>query len=138
MLTAKSVSQENPMGCAVACVAACCQLQYKEALQLFTHPENAWTRGYYCQEVVQALARAGFHYIYEKFDFEKHIQIILKPGTIVFIERNSKYIAGHYLLRLEKGWMNPWSNFPHMMPVESAIELNLPGPISYVIYEKKI
>jgi len=130
----RPISQEHPLGCSVACVASLCKIKYKEAIQLFKKKEHAWTRGFYCSEVVQALKTAGLNYTFEEFDFYRHSPHVRKTGTIVFIAPNTKYPAGHFLLRLAKGWMNPWSNFPEMKPVRSSIEKFLPGEISYVVY----
>lgn len=131
----KTVSQEHPLGCAVACVASLSNTSYKQALNLFDDPELAWNRGFYCSEIVKALAQLEMNYTFEEYKTAKHSKKINKPGSIVFIEPNSKYPAGHFMLRLENGWMNPWANFPQMIPVESKVEKKLPGDISYIVYE---
>lgn len=135
MQVVRAVSQEHPMGCAVACVASLCNIEYAEALQLFQHPENAWTRGFYCEEVVTALSKFGLKCGFEKFELIKHFKTVHQVGTIVFVGMNPKYPMGHFLLRTQHGWMNPWINFPQMIPVESAFEKNLPGQISFLIFQ---
>ncbi len=62
------------------------------------------------------------------------MRLALQEGTIVFVHPNAIYTSGHYLLKLEDGWMNPWANFPNMIPVKYAIEETLPGDVSYLIY----
>ncbi len=126
------------MGCAVACVASLLNITYSQAHALFTERENAWTRGFYCSEVVQALAQIGQEWNFKKFDPAEHLPLALRKGTIVFIAANSNYPMGHFLLRKKTGWMNPWSNFPQMIPVEAAIQEDLPGEISYLIFSKQI
>lgn len=124
------------MGCAVACVASRCGMSYRQALLLFARKDLAWLRGYYCGEVTAALSKAGFIYSYKKFDPLSHSLLLSKSGTLVFVEPNSKYPAGHYFLQVNPGWMNPWSNYPHMTPVRASIQKKLDGKISYVIFEK--
>ena len=52
--------------------------------------------------------------------------------------RRKLYPAGHYFLRSqEEGWMNPWSNFPRIHPVESRLEPVLPVPPAYVILRRR-
>jgi hypothetical protein len=132
----RPVSQEHPLGCAVACVASLCKMRYQQALELFEVQQHAWTRGFYCSEIVKALANAGLSYAFAEFESKKHSQHITKTGTIVFVAPCSKYPAGHFLLRLKNGWMNPWMNFPRMNDVQAAIEKRLPGKISYLVYAK--
>jgi hypothetical protein len=128
-----AVAQRHPLGCAVACVAALSGTSYDEALRLFDQPELAWTRGFYCSEVAYAVNRSGREYIFEVYDANRHSPFLKKIGTIVFVESCLTYPAGHYLLRAEQGWMNPWSNFPEMIEVKARFETELPGQIAYVI-----
>jgi hypothetical protein len=81
----KRISQEHQMGCAVACVASRCGLKYSEALKLFSNHHFAWTRGFYCSEIVSALSLAGFNYIYQIFN-AGHKNLLKEKGTIVFVE----------------------------------------------------
>jgi hypothetical protein len=134
----QAVPQQHALGCSVACVAARCGLTYREALALFEHPEQAWTRGYDCSEIVAALARAGLHYAFDRIDPDSGHDLLSTPGTIVFIEPGPAYPAGHYLLRTERGWMNSWSNFPNMIPVESSFVPELPGRPAYWLRERAI
>ncbi len=124
------------MGCAVACVASLCHLRYGRAIELFEFQEHAWTRGFYCNEVVRALANVGLNYAFEEFNSLRHARHLKREGTIVFVAPCAKYPSGHYLLRLAKGWMNPWANFPMMRQVQAAIERKLPGAVSYLVYAK--
>ena len=131
----KSVSQEHAMGCGVACVAARCGVSYQTALDFFERREFAWTRGYYCVEVVKALAKFGFKYAFKAYVPVKDVSLARVVGTIVFVEPCHAYPAGHYLVRTETGWMNPWSNFPQMVPVKASVQKKLAGKISYLVYE---
>lgn len=131
----KPVSQEHPMGCSVACVASLCGLSYQKALLLFEIPELAWRRGYYCGEIVQALKNKKLTFKFEEFENKKHKEKLSKNGTIIFTDPDKNYPSGHFFLRAEKGWMNPWSNYPQMIPVKSAIQKEISGRISYIIFK---
>jgi hypothetical protein len=132
------VPQEHSMGCAVACVAACCGISYSDALALFEVPQHAWTRGYYLDEVIQALAKSGRIYSYELFDPGKHESLLEVRGTLVFIGPCDRYPSGHYLMRSTDGWMNSWKNFPQMIPVVAGVEPILAGQVQYILFEKKL
>lgn len=133
----QSVKQEHTLGCAVACVAFRHSVSYGQALSLFGDPQNAWKRGYLCEDVVDALAQAGLRYQWETYDYEKHSSLLEREGTIVFIgPSETDYPAGHYLIRAKDGWMNSWVNFPRMLPVQSGFQNNLRGCVEYVIWEE--
>jgi len=124
------VPQEHTMGCAVACVAARCGLNYQKGLRLFSRAQNAWTRGYYCGEVVQ-----GFRYRYDPYDHDAHHRFLSRVGTIIFIDPDRSYPVGHYLLRVPEGWMNSWVNCPRILPVQAAVQRKRIGKTSFIIYE---
>jgi H+/Cl- antiporter ClcA len=130
------VPQEHPLGCAVACVASRCGISYQKALQKFEREDHAWTRGYYCSEVVSAFARAGFSYEFELFNPQKHSRLLLGAGTIIFVKKSLEYPSGHYLLRTLDRWMNPWSNFPQMIHVRAAFEKKLQGQVEYILHQE--
>jgi hypothetical protein len=132
----QAVPQEHAMGCAVACVATRLRATYSSALALFGNPENAWGRGYYCAEIAAALSGAGLAYEYAAFDPDRHSVLLETEGTIAFVAPSAIYPAGHYLVRGPSGWMNPWLNYPRMVPVEAAFQENLPGEVSFLLYER--
>jgi hypothetical protein len=130
-----AVAQEHALGCAVACVASRCGVTYARAHWLFATKENAWVRGYYCSEVVDALARAGYRYAFESFVEASHSTLLERPGTIVFVGPCARYPAGHFLIRWRDGWMNSWLNYPQMIPIEAGFASAVPGPIQFVMFE---
>ncbi len=134
VLALQAVPQQHPLGCAVACVATRCGLSYPDAFALFSHPEHAWTRGYYCNEVVDALAKAGWKYSFAKFKPSLHERKLTMSGTIIFVEPCQSYPAGHFFVRAPQGWMNPWANFPLMNDIQAEFQEALPGNISYIIF----
>jgi hypothetical protein len=131
----RAICQEHPLGCAVACVAARCAMTYRQALSHFNEPKNAWTRGFYCSEVIAALERAGKNYRSEAFDPIRHASALKRDGTILFLGASDRYPAGHYILRTDRGWMNPWINFPRMLPARAGFQTRPPGIPSYVLSE---
>ena len=122
----RAVTQEDLMGCGIACVASVLGKSYKSAKKLFAGPGHALSRGYYCREIVEALEEGRKKYKSAKIS-DKNRQFLEKDGTIVFTGRSKKYPAGHYLAKSDKGWMNPWINFPSIFPVKSGFQKTLPG-----------
>ena len=130
----KSITQEHPSGCAVACVAYIIGNSYKNALKLFKRPDYATSlRGYYCREIIKALKNAGlkYNYCYAK---PSKLKLLLLDNIIVFIARSKKYPTGHYLARRNKKWMNPWINFPNIKPAKSGFSKILPGKVQWIIF----
>ena len=132
------VPQEHPMGCAVACVAFRAGLTYREAHAHFAQQRHAWTRGYYCSEIIDALSKMGLHYIYSHFNKNEHRQLLRQPGTIIFIRPSSKFPNGHFLIKAVQGWMNPWANFPLMLNLKAEFEDKIPGGIDYIIWQTSL
>ena len=131
----KSVTQEDLMGCGIACVAIVLNKSYKSTKRLFDNPEYASTRGYYCPELISVLNKKLENYVFAKVS-EKNKKLIDQNGTIVFIERNKKYPTGHHLIKTNKGWMNPWINFPQIKPAKSGFQRKLPGKAQWIVYSK--
>lgn len=129
-----SICQEHPFGCGVACVAFIVGDSYKNALKLFGNSNNATVKGYYCKDLIFALAQSGFKYRYHKYK-NNYLDLLFKNGTIVYTKKSSNYPAGHYLVKTVLGWMNPWSNFPNM-PIQSKFQENLMDEVEYVIYKE--
>lgn len=123
------------MGCGVACVASRSNVSYSKALTFFNRPQLAWTRGIYCKEIVTALKQEGFNYKFEKYSARKHSTYLKKAGTIVFTQPSIQYPSGHYFIRTNNGWMNPWINFPNMTPAKAGVQNTVDQKISYVIFE---
>lgn len=133
----KSVTQKHGMGCGVACVAAVLDISYDSALRLFKKPEQAWSKGFLCRDIVKALLTKKINYRF-KFVKNRKDKVLFKTGTIVFTQASKSYPHGHYLVKTKRGWMNPWVNFPEITPAKSAIVKELPGPASYAIYRSDL
>ena len=133
----KPIPQIHPMGCAVACVAYRCGINYPSALSNFSTPKHAWTRGFYCVEIIEALSALGHDYTYSRYKKSQHQELLETTGTIVFVDPCDEYPSGHFLVRDSRGWMNPWSSFPRMIKVEADFQKELPGKIGYVVFENQ-
>ena len=134
VLARKSVTQSHGTGCAVACCAYVLGLTYQKALKLFSRPHQAWGRGFYCREIVEALSAAQMKYSYCYLK-QKKSHLLSVPGTIVYVVDPNQYPLGHYLVRTPQGdWMNPWSNFPVITPAKSSFQRRLPGEAKYAIF----
>ena len=131
----KPIAQEESMGCAIACVASLLGISYKESLKLFNR-KNATTPNFYCKDIINKLKKKGLSYRYGKVKSKtkKYINI---PRTIVFIKRSNKYPVGHYLLKTEKGLMDPWINIPKINPAKAGFQKKLPGESQWIIYPEK-
>jgi hypothetical protein len=106
---------------------------YRKAHSLFERPEAHETKGYWCRDLVAALAECGISYKHRYFR-PRHRKFLKIPDVIVFTKRSRKYPAGHYLVRTKSGlWMNPWANFPEAKPRIAELQKRLPGTVSYIL-----
>lgn len=107
------MKQEDKLGCGVACVAFILSVDYKNALKLFIDGKRkAKFEGFLCKDLVVALRIAGLSYKF-KYIKAKIRKKIYKINTIVYLRKSKKYPLGHYLVRFENNWMDPWINFPN-------------------------
>jgi hypothetical protein len=127
-----AVTQEESMGCAVACVASILGISYKDSLKKFGI-KSAENPTFYCKDIASILNKSGLSYDYGKL-IDKKRKYLSLPGTIVFLRRSSKFPVGHFILRAKEGWMNPWVNVPKISPAKSGFERVLPGEPQWIIY----
>jgi len=128
----KLITQEAPMGCAIACSASLADLSYKQIKRYFDNGDTKeQTSGFYNRDIVSALGKIGIQA--KAFSIKRWGNKKIKIGTIVFIEHSKKYPAGHYLLKTKSGWMNPWVNYPNINPAKAGFQKELPGKIGWVI-----
>ena len=131
------IKQEDTFGCSVACVANLLNTTYIQARELFEGGQpQAEVKGFLCQEIVDALAKAGVDSYYERLD-SKSRRKIYKENTIVCIQKNNRFPYGHYLLRSGNGWLDSWNNYPEdkdLKNAKSAFRRRLPGKPTYAIF----
>lgn len=131
----KEVVQEDRMGCGVACMAAVLDITYQEALGLFKNGMNrAETEGFYCPDIVMALAKQGKSYRFKKVS--KPGDEIFETGSIIYVRKSLRYPLGHFLARAEQDWMDSWINFPSL-PRKAGLRGNLPGIPQYIIFRSE-
>lgn len=134
----KSITQEFDYGCGIACYAFALNISYKEAERILGPEQSASTR-FWVKDLTQKLNQAGLKYS------SRHLNQTLKKqiyndGTIVLIRRSKKYIAGHYLIRHEGVWMDPWINMPNDNNIgnaKSGFRKRLPGSPMYALFPEK-
>jgi len=130
----KSITQQGPSGCAVACVAQLLNITYDRAISLFKGGRiKEIYLGFYCKEIVTVLRKKGINCNF-RYISKENANKIYKNGTIVFIKRTKKYPQGHYLIRSNNSWMDPWINMPRMNPAKSGFRKKLPGKPVYAIF----
>lgn len=131
----KPTRQEDNFGCAVACVAFIVNIKYKDAIKFFKNGEKRVKSvpDFYCREIVEILKNAGFYYQH-KYIKPKIRNKIYQQNTIVFIKKSKKYSYGHYLVRYNNKWMDPWINFPNKEKI-AGFRRRLPGKSIYAIFK---
>lgn len=129
----KPIRQEDPMGCAVACVAFILNISYKEALGLFKDGEDRVRNkaNFFCPELVKILNGKGLNYKWEKI--ENNLNEWNADRSIVFIGKSEKYLYGHFLSGYEKKWMDPWINLPEKN-IRAGFRRKLSGEATYIIH----
>lgn len=133
----KSITQEHPFGCGIACFAFVCNVTYQQAVE-FLGPKQANSNRFIIKNLVSELNRFGKPYK------AKHInpggKVNYVDGMIVLLRRSTKYPVGHYLVRYNSGWMDPHINLlqdKQFQNPKSGNRERLPGAAMYVIYPTK-
>jgi hypothetical protein len=101
------------MGCGVACVATLLECSFETALRLFeSNPEVTWgnpiNRGYRRREILAVLRAAGK--LYRLSTVRGKRPKGYPPKTIIYCHGKQTRAGrelGHYLVRMEGGWMDP-------------------------------
>lgn len=133
-----SVAQQDPLGCGAACVSFIVQKDYSEIATLLGR-SYAKHRGFYCKDLTTVLSKLGFSYSYRYVKLRLKSKIY-KDRVIVFIKRSKSYPAGHYLVRYEGAWMDPWINFceeRNIDTVKSGFRKRLPGKPIYALFPEE-
>ena len=123
------VKQEHSFGCGVACVAVLLNQTYKKTLCLFKNKQQAQTKGFFCKELIEVLNTKGLKYETKKANTFKQD---IKDNLIIFIKRNEVYLHGHFLVKTNGLWMDPWINFPKY-PIKAGYRKTLPGEAQFIL-----
>jgi hypothetical protein len=132
------IRQEDDMGCGVACVAFLAGITYRQAVDVLGQ-EKARTVGFRLQEIVDALDKFGLDYRFQHVK-PKMKHSIYAEGTIVFINRSSRYPFGHYIVRHNGQWGDPWINLVrdrNFANAEAGFRKRLPGTPQWVVLRSK-
>ena len=128
----KLITQEAPMGCAIACAASLAGISYKKMKNYFNDADSRERIcGFFNRDIILALSRVNL--IAKAYSVRRWNSRSFKMGAIVFIGRSKKYPAGHYLLKTKKGWMNPWLNYPNINPAKAGFQKKILDEIKWII-----
>lgn len=133
----KSVTQQDSYGCSLACIAFLIGKEYQQIANL-ERKKKAQTKGFTCKDLVKILSVFDLEYEY-RYLKPRLKNKIYQDGVIVFIKRSKKYLSGHYLVRLNNLWMDPWINFNSQAIIkhaESGFRKRLPGKPIYALFPK--
>lgn len=130
----KPIVQEHSMGCGLACVAYVLGKSYATIFNQIDHPERAWTRGFYCAELVAMLRINGRNFRWRSVKGKKlPVDHNIPDGSIIFVAACDAYPMGHFLVKIANHqYMNPWINFPTIKSPKAGF-VKYPGKLSYVI-----
>ncbi|MEO5949776.1 MAG: hypothetical protein ABIP74_05205 [Candidatus Saccharimonas sp.] len=134
----KSITQESDYGCGVACFAFATNQTYQQAAT-WLGKEQASSDRFWCKDLAAALNRCGLNYI-SKYARPHVIEKTKVEGAIVLLKRSKDYPVGHYLIRHNGLWMDPWINLPennHIARAESGFRDKLPGEPMYFVYPRQ-
>lgn len=129
-----SVTQELEYGCGVACFAFVCNITFQQAITFLGRGYSV-KHGWRPSDLVTALNVYG--YSYRNKYVRKKDMVSYEEGTIILIERSSEYPVGHYLVRHNTQWMDPWFNMHNndgIQKAKSGFREVLPGKPMYALY----
>lgn len=135
----KYIHQHDLNGCGVACLANLLDQGYEETKTEFEKHFYKIDRGIKVFDLVKFLHFKGLSYSskffnHNKFNAKEADSFSRLPNSITLIRKNEKYPVGHYLLRVENGWIDPWINYPSIDNVHADLRKELPGDPWYVLY----
>jgi hypothetical protein len=130
----KSITQEFDYGCGIACFAFALHLTYKQAVA-YLGPKQATNTRFWIRDFAVALSKHGKVYK-ARYVKPRLRRTIYQEGAIVLIRRSKHYPSGHYLIRHNNYWMDPWINLPYDKNInhaKSGFRRRLPGLPMYVL-----
>lgn len=128
------ITQEDDMGCGVACVAFAANKTYQQAAKILGQ-DKARSVGFQLKELVDALSQYGLGYHFKHVK-PKMKESIYQDGVIVFIKRSPRYTYGHYLIRHSGLWADPWINLVidgELINAKSGYRQRLPGEAQWAV-----
>ena len=104
----KPIPQEDNLGCGVACTAFAAGKTYREVRPLFDD-KKILRDGVYSTDIVRVLKNFGLNYDFAKVNDENY-HLTLLDNAIVFIPYSKSDPVGHWLVRYNGKYMDPWVN----------------------------
>jgi predicted double-glycine peptidase len=104
----KYIKQEDSMGCGVACVAYILGISYGKAVDLFTQKQKRGSRGFTSKDITEAIKMSGVTYKSVYVGREKEPKI--ENNSIVYVPKCEYFPYGHYLVKIQNGYMDPFIN----------------------------
>lgn len=129
----KSITQEFDYGCGIACYAFALGLSYSDASEKLGE-QQAISDRFWVKDLRMALNNAGL--LYTSRHIKNGTKQVYAEGTIVLIRRSKRYPTGHYLIRHDGYWMDPWINLPFSNDItkaQSGFRKRLPGSAMYAL-----
>jgi hypothetical protein len=138
----KYQQQKDQKGCGIACLANLLDKSYDSVKKDFEKKFYKIDRGVKMFDIVNYLRLCGLEYKSKFFNQNKKYEYNKKEGSkfsrilgsITLIAKSEKYKVGHYLLRINNGWVDPWINFVPLDKAKAGIRKKLPGNAWYVLY----
>ena len=110
------------------------EVSYKQATKILGKNQSVSNR-FWVKDFTSALNNNGKLY-YSKHVKQKIRRYIYQEVTIVLIRRSKLYPAGHYLVRHQNMWMDPWINLAQCKDInkaKSGYRKRLPGKPMYAL-----
>ena len=130
----ESITQEFDYGCGIACFAFALGLTYQQAVERLGDLQANSTR-FWIKDFVTALNYSDKPYV-ARYIKPPLMKSIYAEGTIILIRRSKRYPTGHYLIRHNGHWMDPWINLPFDKDIKhakSGFRKRLPGMPMYAL-----
>ena len=131
----ESITQEFEYGCGIACFAFATRMTYQQATK-YLGEMQANSERFWIKDLTNALNVYGKNYVSRHI--KPHLKIkVNEEGTIVLIRRSKRYPSGHYLIRHNGHWMDPWINVLLNSDIKSAksgYRKRLPGRPMYALF----
>jgi len=131
--------QKDLKGCGIACMANLLGKPYDSVKNDFEKNFYTIKKGVNIVDMVRYLERSGRNYKSKFFNQKKFSKTEADKfskieGSITLVAKSEKYPVGHYLLKAENGWVDPWYNHPSIDKVHAGIRQTLPANPWYVLY----
>lgn len=133
--------QKDLNGCGIASLSNLLDLPYDSVKKEFEKNFYSIERGINIADIVRFLKRHKLEYKSKFFNQKNYSSVKNEakkfssiPGSITLIAKNKKYPVGHYLVKVDGGWVDPWINLPSIDNVGADIRKTLPGNPWYVLY----